>query len=56
MGFAGNEEADKTAKEPLQFNVTECKIPETDLKLLTSTLIINGKSSRMNVYITNCMR
>lgn len=41
MGFPGNEQADKTAKEALQFNVTECKIPATDLKPLLTQYINN---------------
>ena len=50
----GNEKADKLAKQALNFNVLDLKVPYTDLKVNVNSVLNNsGKLNGMHVLITN---
>ena len=50
----GNEKANELAKQALNFNVLDLKVPYTDLKLnVNSVLNKSGKLNGMHVLITN---
>ena len=54
LGIRGNEKADELAKQALNFNVLDWKVPYTDLKVnVNSVLNKSGKLNGMCVLITN---
>ena len=54
VGIKGNEEADELAKQALNFNVLNLKVPYTDLKVnVNSVFNKSGKLNGMRVLITN---
>lgn len=59
MGLAGNEQADKAAKEALQLEMTECKISASDIKPLLNLYIYNkwqmecNKCKNIKLYKVN---
>ena len=54
VGIKGNEKADELAKQALNFNVLDLKVPYTDLKVnVNSVLNKSGKLNGMRVLITS---
>ena len=54
VGIKGNEKADELAKQALNFNVLDLKVPYTDLKVnVNSVLNRSGKLNGMRVLIIN---
>ena len=54
IGIKGNEKADELAKQALNFNVLDLKVPYTDLRVnVNSVLNKSGKLNGMCVLITN---
>ena len=54
VGIKGNEKADELAKQALNFNILDLKVPHTDLKVnVNSVLNKSGKLNGMRVLIIN---
>ena len=57
IGIKGNGNADELAKQVLNFNVLDLKVPYTDLKVNVIVFLNkSGKLSAMHVLITNCCK